>query len=330
MPVDPVVLADRRRRRGERLAAVAELAASQGGLVTRDQLSRVGVDRAVVARRVAAGRWSAPTGTVVSTTSGPLALSGRRWLGILTAPGASALAGRTALEMQGLQRWEASTVTAMVAAPQHPERLPEHDVEFVRSRRPFATWCVERDGLPVLRAAVAAVLLAERLPTERAAGGLLAACVQQRITTAETLAAWVDRLRPLRRAEQMRVVLADIGGGAHSMAEVDLVRLCRDNGLAEPVRQVQRRDRDGRVRWTDAEWRLPSGRTVVLEVDGAFHRDVESWVDDLARQRALTTPDRVVLRCASTELRETPDLVAGDLVAVGVPVVAPALRKTAR
>jgi len=312
------------------MAAVEELAATQGGLVTREQLSALGVDRAVVARRIAAGRWSGPAGTVVGTTSGALTVRARRWLGVLTVPGASALAGRTALEMHGLRRWEVSTVTAMVAAPQHPVRLPEQDVEFVRSRRPFATWCVELDGLPVLRAAVAAVLLAERLPTERAAGGVLAACVQQRITTAETLAAWVDRLRPLRRAEPMRAVLADIGGGAHSMAEVDLVRLCRDHGLADPTLQVQRRDRDGRVRWTDAEWRLPSGRIVVLEIDGAFHRDVESWVDDLARQRALTTPDRVVLRCAATELRETPDLVVGDLVAVGVPVVAPALRKTAR
>jgi hypothetical protein len=44
--------------------------------------------------------------------------------------------------------------------------------------------------------------------------------------------------------------------------------------VALPRGQRARLDRAGRRRWTDAEWDLPDGRVLVLEVDGGFHDDV--------------------------------------------------------
>jgi len=95
--------------------------------------------------------------------------------------------------------------------------------------------------------------------------------------------------------------------------------MCRTHGLAQPARQVKRLDAGGRLRFTDCEWRLPDGRTLMLEVDGAFHMEVEHWEDDLARHRALAAADRVVIRCTSRELRDEPERVARDLLNLGVP-----------
>ena len=81
-----------------------------------------------------------------------------------------------------------------------------------------------------------------------------------------------------------------------------------------------RTDSSGRGRFTDCEWTLSDGRTLVLEVDGGFHADVDHYEGDVQRQRRLTTPSRVVVRCTSQELRREPWLLAADLRALGVPL----------
>lgn len=73
------------------------------------------------------------------------------------------------------------------------------------------------------------------------------------------------------------------------------------------------------MRFTDCEWRLADGRTLVLEPDGGFHMEVEHWEDDISRQRALTATDRVIVRCTSPEMRDEPQRVAADLRRLGVP-----------
>lgn len=302
-----------------RLTAAAALASTQDGLVTRAQLRAAGVDDAVVRRRISSGRWSMTGPTVVCLTTGTLTPHQLRRLAVLHPPGAAALSGRTALAVHGLRGWEGSDVTAIVRAGLHLEPLAHLGVRLHRTRRPFEGWCTEVDGLPVLDVAPAALLLAARLPSERGAGGVLAACVQQQLTDSDVLLDWLDRLRPLARSAHLRRTLRDIGGGAQSMAEIDVGRMCRDHDLADPVRQERRRDRDGRVRWTDAAWVTPSGITVALEVDGAFHRDAQQWADDIARQRALTSPTYLVVRCTAQELRDYPERIAADLRALGVP-----------
>ena len=149
--------------------------------------------------------------------------------------------------------------------------------------------------------------------------GAVTAAVQQRLTTPEHLLGWVRTLRPLRRAAELRELLGDVAGGSQSLAEVDVLRLCRSWGLAAPRRQKRRRDRSGRARFTDCEWDLPDGRVLVLEVDGAFHIDVESYTEDVRRHRGLTTDRRIVIRCTAQELRHEPLGLLQDLIALGVP-----------
>ena len=75
----------------------------------------------------------------------------------------------------------------------------------------------------------------------------------------------------------------------------------------------------GTHRWTDCEWDLADGSTLVLEVDGGFHIEVLEWGADIKRARSLTTRQRTVVRCTAFELRHEMEDVARDLIALGVP-----------
>jgi hypothetical protein len=172
--------------------------------------------------------------------------------------------------------------------------------------------------LPLCRVEPAALLFAAYERSSRTGQGLLAATVQQRLTTGDALGRELEQMRPLRRAKLFRTALVEIEGGAQSMAELDVGRLCRRFGLPRPRRQVRRRDSSGRVRFTDCEWVLPNGIVLVLEIDGAFHMESEHWEDDLQRQRRLVSPGRMVVRCAARELRDEPETVVQDLVAIGL------------
>jgi len=295
-----------------------DLARAQAGLLTREQARSVGVQRWSVAHRIASERWQELSPTVLATTTGELSPEQRQWLAVLHAGPGALLGGLTAAERAGLRNWSRDEITVLV--PYSSEvPSPIDGIAYRRSRRDLPIFRQHGADVPRCRIEPAVLLFAAADRSERTAQGVLAAVVQQQLTTPEALGEWVDRLRPLRRAALFRRILLEIGGGAQSLSELDVTRMCRTHGLAQPARQVKRRDADGRLRFTDCEWRLPDGRILVLEVDGAFHMEVEHWEDDLARQRALAATDRVVIRCTSRELRDEPDRVARDLVNLGVP-----------
>ena len=100
----------------------------------------------------------------------------------------------------------------------------------------------------------------------------------------------------MRHRRAIDLALADIEQGADALSEIDFVRLCRRFGLPEPTRQAVRMMPDGRRRYLDAEWRLPDGRVVAVEVDGAFHMRMENWIDDQLRQNMVVIGGTRVLR----------------------------------
>lgn len=295
-----------------------EVAARQEDLITREQLRACGVDRWRVRNQLAAGRWTARTSTVIATTTGAPSRAQLLWLGVLHARPPAIVGDLTAAELAGLRGWNREDVTVLLPDENAIDEVVP-GVRFVRTRRPLALMVAPGSGPPRCRLEPAILHFAAYQPAHRTAEGVLAAAVQQRLTTPTALLGWIDRMRPLRRAPQLRRVLSEIDGGAQSVAELDVARMCRASGLALPRRQIRRQDRAGRGRWTDCEWRLLDGRILVLEVDGGFHLEVEHWEDDLARQRSLTAADRLVVRCSARELRETPERVARDLRALGVP-----------
>lgn len=287
------------------------------GVLSERRLRELGVTRGFVRNQVRAGRWAERTHSVYTTTTGPLSPEQRRWVAVLHCGPDALLGGLTAAAAHGMRHWPRDEVTVLVPAPLSFD--PLDGVHVVRTRRELAS--LRHPGLqpPTARVEPAILLFAASEESRRTALGAVTACVQQRLTTPERLLHWVGRLRPLRRAGELRDLLADVAGGSQSLAEVDVLRMCRTWGIVAPRRQGQRRDRSGRLRFTDCEWDLPDGRVLVLEIDGAFHLDVEQYTEDVRRHRGLTTDRRIVIRCTAREVRYDQHPLVRDLLALGVP-----------
>lgn len=296
----------------------ASLATAQAGLLSHKQLRGLGVSRGEIRNHVRVGRWAIRSDEVVSTTTGPLSREQMLWLGVLHGGPSAMVGGLNAAEAHGLKRWEREEITILVSNPM--SFAPVEGFRFFRTRRPFKR-LIAPGELPTCRLEPAVLLFAAHEPHLRTALGAVTATVQQRLTTAERLTEWLDLLTPLRRAKHVRDLLGDVAGGAHSMAEVDLRKACRAYGVRPPDSQRPRLDSRGRRRYTDAEWLLPDGRTVVLEVDGSFHDDVAEATLGRRRNRQLTTATRTVVQCSAWEIRHEPWEVMRDLIALGVPQI---------
>ena len=298
-----------------------EIALTQAGLITRAQLTTAGVNDRRIERFIASERWQRLAPNVIGTTTGELTGTQRMWLGTLHGGTGALVAGVHALARAGLRNWDRATITIITPYREGPTS-PLEGFVFIRTRRPLARLRGPLPGPPTCAVDPAALLFASRERNPRTWQGLLAAAVQQQLTSPHLLAASLHQMRPLRQARHIAVCLDELAGGAQSTAELDVARMCRAHGLSLPRRQTRRRDAAGRNRYTDCEWLLPDGRTLVLEVDGLFHMEVEHWEDDLARQRALSATDRVIVHCTSRELKRQPGRVAADLRRLGVPLAA--------
>ena len=104
----------------------------------------------------------------------------------------------------------------------------------------------------------------------------------------------------------MLLVLADIEGGAESLAEIDFASLCRGAGLPAPSRQRVRTDSTGRRRYLDVAW---DQFRLVVEIDGMFHMELARWMDDSFRGNEISLDGRVLLRFPALVLRTDPERV---------------------
>jgi hypothetical protein len=295
----------------------APLADRQAGMLARRQLLHLGYNCDYVRTQLRAGRWKSHGPTVISTVTGELTSEQRRWLAVLHADHGALIGGLTAAAVHGLAHWNREDITVLV--PPHIVLRTVTGIHWVRTRRSLRVLRDPASSLPTARLEPAILIFGAAERSARTAIGVMAAAVQQSLTTPGTLLRWIDLLAPLRRAGRLRDALADMTGGAQSMGEIDVERMCRMHGLASPTRQTRRRDSAGNWRYTDCEWEIDGGRVVILEVDGGFHMEIEHWQADIARARALVSPHRMVVRCTTMELRDNSGAVAGDLHRLGVP-----------
>jgi hypothetical protein len=295
----------------------APLADRQAGMLARRQLLHLGYNCDYVRTQLRAGRWKSHGPTVISTVTGELTSEQRRWLAVLHADHGALIGGLTAAAVHGLAHWNREDITVLV--PPHIVLRTVTGIHWVRTRRSLRVLRDPARSLPTARLEPAILIFGAAERSARTAIGVMAAAVQQSLTTPGTLLRWIDLLAPLRRAGRLRDALADMTGGAQSMGEIDVERMCRTHGLASPTRQTRRRDSAGNWRYTDCEWEIDGGRVVILQVDGGFHMEIEHWQADIARARALVSPHRMVVRCTTMELRDNSGAVAGDLHRLGVP-----------
>ena len=298
---------------------VASLTRLQNQVATRAQLLGRGLSAHTIRAQMEAHRWQSWGHHVVVLHNGALSRRQLMWAALLDAGPDAALASHTALELAGFRSFaaEAASLHLLVERGAKVHRHP--DVVVHESRRLHPEHHVATAGLRRTATARSVLDAAAWQPWPRFACALLAAAVQQRLCSAMDLDRALQQIGRIRHKEHLRAALADVAGGSEAISELDLVKLCRRFGLREPDRQVRRRDRYGRLRYLDAEWRLPGGGRLVLEVDGAHHLDVEHWEADIRRERGLVVSGARVLRATSIEVRLEPGQLAADLLALGVP-----------
>jgi hypothetical protein len=307
------------------LAQLPELGAraeQQAHVLTREQLASYGVDHRAVQRHADAGRW-APLGPVlVVLHRGPLDAAARSWAAVLNAGPCAGLCSWSALAQWGLRGWERDETHVVVRRGERQWPLPW--VRIHESRRHTLSDLVRPTARPpahdVHRAAIDA---AAWNPSPRTACGLIAAVVQQGLTTVDALTSALETAGRVRHRKLIRAALTDIAGGADALSEIDLTRLCRRAGLPLPRRQTTRTDLRGRRRYRDAEWVRWDGRLVVCEVDGQGHLEAQRWYDDLLRDAELAQQeaDAIRIRLPATALRTESERVEAILRSVLLPPV---------
>lgn len=278
-------------------------------VVTARQLRIDGVDRRQVADELHSGRWQR-CGLAIVMHNGPLSRSQRWRIARVHGGPRAILTAFTAAQAQGLKGWERTE--AHVLAPAGTRLRAGSPVPVVlHLRGPRAPREIPGRGVELLSDSL--IRAATTFGSPRPGCGLLAAAVQQRLLSPGDLADALDLAPRVRHRHLLLAAVHDIAGGSQALSEIDFVRLCRRNGLPEPVRQAVRRDPSGRRRYLDAAWRRSDGRLVVAEVDGALHLIVSRWWSDQLRQNELALADALVLRYPSVVVRDDEPLVANQL-----------------
>lgn len=289
----------------------SSLVQRQEGVLRRTQLRAEGFTRSELRSQLEAGRWQAVGPSVVITHNGPLTALQKRWAAVLHAGPSAALAGRSALALEGLKGWECEPIHLVVARGHSPGRLAELGVVVHETR--IAIDNADRHGPPRTSVARSAIDAASWSTTARTSCGMLAAVVQQRLTTAAHLLTALDSAGRVRHRRVMRLALADIGGGADALSEIDMGRLCKKHGLGVVVRQQVRIDGQGRRRYLDGVLVAKDGASVAFEVDGAPHMSVGRWSQDMHRANELLIVGQPLFRFSNITIRTEPALVVDQL-----------------
>ena len=287
----------RERRLKVQLAAV-----DTDGVLSRSVLRGLGVDRHAVAREVAAGRWRLHGRATVAVHTGSLSRLAWWWRALWEVGHGAALDGVSALQAAGLEGFRSDAVH--VAVPHQALPRPVEGVVLHRIR----DLDLDRDavgaGLPRVRPDVATIRAAQWAVSDRQAALVVCMAVQQGLVRAGNLCPVRHPGAHYGRTRFVRRLVRDVTDGAQSLGELDFARLCRERGLPVPSRQVVRRGPRGRI-YLDVAW---EGLGVVVEIDGAQHRQGLAVTADNLRRNSLALGGEIVLTIDLVGLRLDADL----------------------
>lgn len=277
----------------------------QRGLIADWQAPDVGLSRRRLRWACANDEWQQVGPRVFSDRVGSLSPEQMRVAGLLEAGPSAALAGRAALAELG---WRAGwgglvDVTVPRGTRLRGRGLPPWIGLHYWTEEP--RWVGDPRCCAPARAAIDAASWAR---SAREALFVITSVVQQRVAAPQALdREFVARVR-LRNAPAIRDALGEVGIGATSSNEAVFLRACRRRGLPAPRMQTPRIDARGSRRRTDAEFRLPDGRLLIVEIDGVGHFEMAQWQADLERGNALVVgTGALVLHVTGWELRNDPD-----------------------
>ncbi len=287
--------------------AARALLRQQRGVIADWQAQSVALSRRRLINATRDG-WQLVTPHVFADRDDDLREDQRRMAGVLEAGPGAALAGCSALVEAG---WKGSELGHVdVLAPRGVRRRARGRPDWLRIHEPRSE--ARLHGLPARCTSERAVLdAASWARSDREAIMILTSAVQQRLVTPDALTRELGRLGRRRRAGCIRDALVDMAGGATSSNEVAFRRQCRLFGIATPRMQTRRA---GGRRRTDAEFTLPGGRLLIVEIDGIGHLDVGTWHADMTRHNELAlSTGALILRVTGWEVRNDPEPFFGPL-----------------
>lgn len=285
----------------------------QHDVLRRDQLQACGIGLPHLRAQLAAGRWQQLGTNVVILHNGPLTALQSQWVAVLHAGRGAALASRTAAQSAGLSGWPSDGTHVLVPRGRRVAPLPGVHLVVHESRRLRPADLHPTRTPPQTRVERSLIDAAAWTAHARHACGLLAAGVQQRLTTAQSLRQELGRAGSIRHRYQLLLALHDIEGGAQALSEIDFGRLCRRYGLPTPVRQVVRRDRTGRRRYVDATFVDRHGQVWHVEIDGGIHLRPTTYWQDMQRGNELVIARGRLLRFPTVAFRLDAEMVADQI-----------------
>jgi hypothetical protein len=277
------------------------------------QADALGITRRRIQREVGDGMWQRMTPRTVLALPLDPAPEHFRMAAVLELGPYAVLGGLASLVEAGWSGEDAAWTDVVV-----PRRSNLHS-------RPLPSWIRPRylDHRPTVMEplartanASAAIDAATWARTDKEAAFILISAVQQRLVTADVLVREAERRCRTRRLPLIRQVVLEAAAGVASMPEREFAEQCRARGLPEPRRQTPRKDANGRARYTDAEFDLPDGRNLVVEIDGAGHLGVEQAARDAVRASAIARATGAhTLSIGSFALRHDPEPFFAELLA---------------
>ncbi|MEL7209773.1 MAG: type IV toxin-antitoxin system AbiEi family antitoxin domain-containing protein [Actinomycetota bacterium] len=289
---------------------IAEIAASQHGLVTSSQLAELGVGRALPARRCQSGQWRAAAPGVFAIAGSPRTFHQRVLTAQLAAGPGALISHRTALLLWQVR--PATRIPIEVCIPRGRSHsrpgVIVHESRDLHLARPEVI-----DGIAVTGLARSLLDLGAVLP-----GGVRKAVWAARRTHD---LAWGELLSTLalhgRQGRSgvgpLRVVVSQHYGevAGDSATEDHAYALLDDSVLVpRPERQIPIRCADGVVVTVDLGW---PGHRVLVEIDGVDHLTNEDLQQkDRHRRNQLEIAGYTVLNYTGRLLRECPDQFVRD------------------
>lgn len=291
-------------RSGQDLERLRARAATQGGVVSPEDLDSCGFSAKAVRHRINEGAWHQVGGAVVLSPShanaarhSDLALS---WILRFTFGAHTRISGVLALRKA---QWELPCDVHIVVLKDKPNhQLPGVSI----LRRTDVETASSASDLRFVDPPEALIDCLTVLPA-RAAANLLDSALQKRYLEPDAIAAGItSRLgRGKRNATGLRHLLERVTSGSRSEAEQRMAKLLRRSGTGPWIPNHPIRDAAGRV---TAEIDFAHvGLRIAIEVDGrAFHSDRRSFEHDRWRQNALSVGGWLVLRFTWEQITQRP------------------------
>jgi predicted transcriptional regulator of viral defense system len=287
-----------------------ELASLQSDVVSRQQVFQAGVTKAALIWRLHSARWQQLQRGVYALFSGEPGREAVLWAAVLRAGPDAMLSHQTAAELYRLTDGQNGAVHVTVPNNRRVQPVPG----LVIHRSSYADVARHPSLLPPRTRIEHTVLdLAGQASNFDAACGWVTRACGRRLTTEQRLLTAMTVRGRQRWRELLTQMLADPGGGVHSVLEY---RYFRDVECAHCLPRATRQARVMRGRRNSYRDAYYAKYRVAVEVDGRMAHAEEARWRDIRRDNATAADGSVTLRYRWADVTENPCRVAGEVARV--------------